>query len=259
MPVNPGRGEAVGGLRRKHQVVDTYAVVLGPGAGLVIPECVLPGQRVAGADGVSEAEIGEAAPGGAGGGEEERVLGPRRRIVHVGRRRDHVVVARDHQGFLKRQERFDAGLKRRHPVQLVGIFLGRDGVAVRQIEAAEADGLAALGGDDGLDIAGLRILKPGEAARHVFDRMSGEDRDAVIRLLPEGLDVVAEGFKFEPGKCLVEAFDFLEADDIGRGFLEPAEHRVDAGLDGIDVPGGDFHGARLARNERRANARSERE
>ena len=42
-------GHAVGGLRRQQQVVDADAVVLLPGPGLIVPECVDPGARMAGA------------------------------------------------------------------------------------------------------------------------------------------------------------------------------------------------------------------
>ena len=68
--------EAVGGLRGEEDVVDADAPVLLVGAGLIVPEGVEAGALVDGAQGVGEAEVGDAAEGGAGVGQEEGVAGP---------------------------------------------------------------------------------------------------------------------------------------------------------------------------------------
>jgi hypothetical protein len=39
----------------------------------------------------------------------------------------------------------------------------------------------------------------------------------------------------------IDAFDFLETDDIGRGLLQPGEKVIQALPDRIDVPGGYAH------------------
>ena len=49
--------ETVGGLRREQDMIDADTVILLPGAGLIIPERVLVGLGVAGAEGVGVAEI----------------------------------------------------------------------------------------------------------------------------------------------------------------------------------------------------------
>ena len=103
MAVDAGIDEPVGRLRRQQQVIDADAVVLGEGAGLVIPECV----EVAGvadrADGVGEAEIGQRTELLARLRQKQRVLGPRSRIAGVGCGRDDVVVARQDERLFQLQ------------------------------------------------------------------------------------------------------------------------------------------------------------
>jgi hypothetical protein len=53
--------------------------------------------------------------------------------------------------------------------------------------------------------------------------------------------IIAEGFERILGKLLVGAFQFLQADDIGRSLLQPAHDGLDAAANRIHVPGGDFH------------------
>ena len=55
------------------------------------------------------------------------------------------------------------------------------------------------------------------------------------------LDVIAEVFEDLAGEILVDRLDLLKAGDVRRGLFQPALHRLDAGLDAVDVPGGDFH------------------
>ena len=86
MAVDAGIGEPVGGLRRQQQVIDADAVVLGPGAGLVVPERVEVGCVADGADGVGQAEIDQCAELLPGLRQEQRVLGPGLGARGVGRR-----------------------------------------------------------------------------------------------------------------------------------------------------------------------------
>ena len=76
MAVDAGIDQPVGGLRRQQQMIDADAVVLLPGAGLVIPERVEVGCVADGADGVGEAEIGQRAELLAGLRQKQRVLDP---------------------------------------------------------------------------------------------------------------------------------------------------------------------------------------
>ena len=54
-----------------------------------------------------------------------------------------------------------------------------------------------------------------------------------------GGDVIAGGLNLAAWKGLVEALDFLQADDIRLGFLQPEKQMVQPLTDGIDVPGRD--------------------
>ena len=105
LAVNGARLQSVRGLRRQQQVVDADAVVLGPGAGLIIPERVLVRLGIAGAEGIREAEIDELAQLAAGLDLEKGVVFPGDRIPDIVFRRNDVVVASEDKWFLVAQER----------------------------------------------------------------------------------------------------------------------------------------------------------
>ena len=54
-------------------------------------------------------------------------------------------------------------------------------------------------------------------------------------------DIVSEILKGRGRKMLVLAFDLLQADDVGPGLGEPGLEPLGAGLDAVDVPGGNKH------------------
>jgi len=54
-------------------------------------------------------------------------------------------------------------------------------------------------------------------------------------------DIIAKPFKGFGGELFIDAFDFLKAGHVGLGLLDPAGHRLQARIHGIDVPGGDSH------------------
>src|SRR4051812_38368254 len=62
-------------------------------------------------------------------------------------------------------------------------------------------------------------------------------------------DVVPKRLDCLPGKRLVEAFDFLQADDIGRAFFEPTQQMLEPLPHRIDVPRGNSHEKGPARNQ----------
>ena len=65
-------------------------------------------------------------------------------------------------------------------------------------------------------------------------------------------DVVAELFEWLARKRLVHALDLLQTDNVGFALFEPALHRLDTRLYGIDVPRRDAHAPffpRRGRNE----------
>ena len=133
-----------------------------------------------------------------------------------------------------------------HPAELVGELLGVDRIAVGQVDAADPDH-AALDREHALDQPRLLVgIVAGQAARHLVEAELGEDGDAVPALLAEGLDIVAQRLDLGAREALVDRLDLLQADDVGRC---PASASVEqhalAGLDAVDVPGGDAHGSLL--------------
>ena len=75
--------EPVGRLRRQQQMIDAEALVLLPGARLIVPERVAMRLVVAGAEGVGQAEIDERLECRAGLGAEQRILDPGGGVVDV--------------------------------------------------------------------------------------------------------------------------------------------------------------------------------
>ena len=122
--------------------------------------------------------------------------------------------------------------------ELIRVFLRAHGIAVRQIDARHPHH-AVSGRDDRLDIARLGVVLVARQAARDLERPLGEDGDAVERLLPMGLDVVAELLDLHARELLVEALDFLQAKNVGLNLLQVSEEVGQPLADGIDVPGGD--------------------
>ena len=59
------------------------------------------------------------------------------------------------------------------------------------------------------------VVVAGEARRRLVERQARQQRDAVEALLAMNRDVVAERLDRLARKGLVDAFDFLQADDVG--------------------------------------------
>jgi hypothetical protein len=85
------------------------------------------------------------------------------------------------------------------------------------------------------------LVVAGEARLGFLERQLRQQGDAVEGLLAVGNDVVAERLDLEPGKGVVDAFDFLQADDVRRALREPAHQMLDPLSDGIDVPRSNTH------------------
>src|SRR5262249_7828312 len=98
--------------------------------------------------------------------------------------------------------------------------------------------------------------------RDLVEREFRQDGHAVECLLPMHGYVVPERLEGFAWECIIEALGLLQASDIGLPLGQPGQRIVDALLDGIDVPGCDFHGSRRAWGLRmlhlRAAAKAER-
>jgi hypothetical protein len=129
-----------------------------------------------------------------------------------------------------------------HPSELIGVFVRARRVAIGQIKRGDAHG-AASGADLRLDETGMIVLGVArQPRRHLIEGDFGQDRDPVEGLLPMNRDVVAQRLDRLPREAIVDAFGFLQADDIRRPLLQPGEQAVHPLLDRVDVPRGDAHG-----------------
>jgi hypothetical protein len=85
------------------------------------------------------------------------------------------------------------------------------------------------------------LVIAGQARFGLVERQFREQRHPIEGLLAVGNDVIAERLDLQPRERLVDAFDFLKADDIGRAFLQPGQQMLEPLPDRIDVPGGNTH------------------
>src|SRR5215472_335791 len=82
-----------------------------------------------------------------------------------------------------------------------------------------------------------------------------QQRDAIERLLAVHGDVVTERLERFARKSIVDAFGFLQADDVRLALGKPCHRGIDALFDRVYVPGGDAHGrSRASQSEAGAAA-----
>ena len=220
-------------------MVDADAVVLLEGAGLVVPERVLVRPAIAGLEGFGQAEILQAAEGGAGLRQSERVGVPDAVVPAVIRRRDAVIVAADHERLFGAQHLRGLMFQRLGPFQLVIILLARRGIAVRHVDACDPDRAGAH--DRRFDVAGGIVLQGRHLLRDVLQGEFREDRDPVIGFLAMHGAVPAPFLDLEIGESAGLALQLLQAHDIRRDGVQDFQHGRQPGLDRVDVPGGDAH------------------
>src|SRR5574337_1721075 len=103
--------------------------------------------------------------------------------------------------------------------------------------AAHDPQVAERGGDE----AFLVVLETGDVPQDFRHLPTAEDGHAVVSLLAVEDRAVTRGFHLRQRKGAVLAFEFLEAQGIGLLRRQPIQHVGQADLEGIDVPGGEFH------------------
>ena len=128
------------------------------------------------------------------------------------------------------------GGERLQPGQLVGEFFGADGLAVGKVAAHNAHPVEGAG-DDAL----LLVGKVGNVMAHIEQRLLAQDGHAVVGFLPAEHGLVTGSFDLGQRKSLVLALEFLQAQHIRLVGRKPVEDVGEADLEGVDVPGGDFH------------------
>ena len=127
----------------------------------------------------------------------------------------HVVITAEHKGVFGFKKVLGVFVKPFHPSKFIGEFLRIHRVAVRQINRCNPDAAGKA-----FDVTGLFVgFITGQGGEFEVDRLFRENGNAVICFLARHDDVVAEIFDFEPWKVLLDAFEFLQQRNIGRGFF----------------------------------------
>src|SRR5690606_15970624 len=85
----------------------------------------------------------------------------------------------------------------------------------------------------------------GEADRDVLDGQPGDDRDPVPLAHAVVRHLVPGHLEGQVRELVVAALRLLDRQDVGAGAVEERQDAVEAGTDGVDVPGGQAHGRRL--------------
>src|SRR6185369_4982378 len=83
MLVDPAIAQPIQPLRREQNMVDADAVILAPGAGLIVPERILPGRLVTGAEGIGIAQMFDGSERGSGLRLKQSVVDPGLGIVAI--------------------------------------------------------------------------------------------------------------------------------------------------------------------------------
>ena len=188
---DPAIFKQISSLRCQQVVVDANAVISLPGPGLVVPERVVFGASGAGAEGFCEAEVEEFSEGGAGLGAGKRVFLPDLGTGGVFVLGYDVVIAAHNRGFFCIHKGLGACLHAVHPGERVVVFWAWTGVAIGQVETADADWFF-VANDSRFDPAGLFVtVVAGQAVGDVFQRQSREDGYAVEALLSMGFNGIA--------------------------------------------------------------------
>ena len=169
---------------------------------------------------------------------EQGVIDPALRRIDVEIGRHDVEVAGQNGRRAAVQKAFGVARQPFEPAQLVIEFRARRRIAVRQIEAS--DDQAA---DRRFDVAAVRVVGIARQAAAGLHRLgaAGEDRHAVPALLPVPDRAIAGGAERGGRKFLIGRLQLLQADDVRRGLLQPAQQVGEPPVDAVDVVGRDPH------------------
>ena len=160
--------------------------------------------------------------------------------MHVAVVGSDVEVAGEHQLRVRGDFLGQPFFQRGEPVELVGVFFAADLLPVRHVGADDAQIT-----DSRRDQAFLRVGVMRVAANDVGERRAGEQGDAVVGFLPGKSDVVASGLDLGLREVVILELGLLQADHVGLCGRQPVQQLRQANLEGINVPGGEFHGVKV--------------
>ena len=244
LAVDGGPDDAVGEGGGAQREVDAHALALLEAQLRVVPVGEGAGLARVRAHDVAEAGVDDALEGGALTGRGVGLVLVVRDAPHVGVGRRDVPVAE--QGDLRPgvvgQPSATGGRQRVEPAQLVGEVRVVERAAVRDVERPHAYAVAQRA--DGARLGRDRLAParhPVEADLHVVETDPRDDGDAVPLAQPVVGDLVAESLEPLERELVGARLGLLDREHVDVAALEPGGDAVDAGSDGVDVPGGDAH------------------
>ena len=128
------------------------------------------------------------------------------------------------------------------PAQLVAEVRVVERAAVGHVERPHAYAVAE--GPDGAGLRCRRLAPAGHAVEADLDVVEADargDGDAVPLAEAVMGHLVAEGLEPLERELVLAGLGLLDREDVDVTALEPGGDAVDAGADGVDVPGGDAH------------------
>jgi hypothetical protein len=134
------------------------------------------------------------------------------------------------------------------PGKLVIKLRPRCRVSVRQVETTNKHPA-----NSRLDVTAVQVRCSRDAAPR-FDGVhpTCKDSHAVPAFLPMPDGPVPGGLQSSPRKPLIRSLQFLQADNIRSGFLQPAQQDRQPSVDPVDVKGRKFHPNGTAGTTRRS-------
>lgn len=153
-------------------------------------------------------------------------------VVDVGFGRDHVEIARQHHRLSGIHQCLRVRVQALEPGKLEIEFRSGLGVAVRQVHRGDDQAV-----DLRLQVARLLIQLVARQAAADLRRLLAlrEDRNPVVRALAVPDRTVARVLQRARRTLLVGGLDFLQADDVGSGLVQPFEQPRQPAVDAVDV------------------------
>lgn len=130
--------------------------------------------------------------------------------------------------------------QRSEPLHLVFELVAAGRLPVDEVAVHDAQ-RAGRGVDRGADDARMLVGEAADVLRHIAQRQAAQERDAVVGFLAEHGRFITSCLEDFRRELVVGHLELLQAQDIDRIGGEPVEDMLEAGGEGVDVPGGNFH------------------
>ncbi len=225
-------------------MVDAQTLVLAEGQVAVVPPAPGLGRLVEQPEGVNHAQPHQPLKVLALLRRAVDLAGPQDGVVHVGIGGGDVEVAHQDQVRVRDQLLLEPLVEGLQPAHLVDELVAVGRLAVGEVAAHHADRSQGGMGHGADDHTGLLIVEAGDVLEHrgAVHAVPGQQGDAVVGFLAEAVGLVAGGGQLRQWELVVGLLGFLQHDDLHRAGGQPVQQLRQAHGQGVDVPGGEFHG-----------------